>query len=55
MSAVYPEISRIAAPLIDAVWGKRARRLAARMASCHGGACAPRGAPHASHNPKETS
>jgi predicted DCC family thiol-disulfide oxidoreductase YuxK len=48
------EISSIAAPLINAVRGRRARRLAARMASCHGGACAPRAAPHSSPIPKET-
>jgi predicted DCC family thiol-disulfide oxidoreductase YuxK len=32
-------ISRAAAPLIDALRGHRARRLARRMADCQGGAC----------------
>jgi predicted DCC family thiol-disulfide oxidoreductase YuxK len=38
-------ISRVAAPLIDALRAARARRMAARMQACRDGACAPRRGP----------
>jgi predicted DCC family thiol-disulfide oxidoreductase YuxK len=38
-------ISRVAAPLIDALRAARARRTGARMQACRDGACAPRHGP----------